>query len=149
MPSDVQVASFLGLEDASQKKGRSVNVEHGDVSMLIALIRTGLPHSSFVVLKKSLDVPEKDLARIVSISARTLSRREVRFKPDESDRIVRVARIMVTAMDVLGSESKARHWLRNPNRALGNVNPLDLLDTDTGAQVVLGELARIEHGIVG
>jgi len=35
----------------------------------------------------------------------------------------------------------------SPNRSLGNVTPLSLLDTDLGAEAVTDTLGRIEHGV--
>jgi putative toxin-antitoxin system antitoxin component (TIGR02293 family) len=59
-----------------------------------------------------------------------------------------LARIIAQATATLGSETKAVGWLRCPNRALGNVPPLELLDTDIGVRQVEDILGRIEHGII-
>jgi putative toxin-antitoxin system antitoxin component (TIGR02293 family) len=48
---------------------------------------------------------------------------------------------------VLGARDKAGRWLQKANRALGGVAPLDLLDTDLGAEEVVTILGRIEHGV--
>ena len=65
----------------------------------------------------------------------------------ESDRAYRLVGIAARAEDVLGSAEKAREWLTRPNRALGQVSPLSLLDTDEGARQVEAVLGRIEHGV--
>ena len=65
----------------------------------------------------------------------------------KSDRRLRLTRVMARAESVLGSTDKAGQWLRKPNRALRGVAPVDLLDTDRGAQEVLAVLGRIEHGV--
>lgn len=51
------------------------------------------------------------------------------------------------AIEVFGSEEKARRWLHTPNFALGDVRPVDLLRTKEGTDEVLGILGRIEHGV--
>jgi putative toxin-antitoxin system antitoxin component (TIGR02293 family) len=51
------------------------------------------------------------------------------------------------AEEVLGSRERAGAWLRGPVRALGEARPLELLDTDLGAQQVEQVLGRIEHGV--
>jgi putative toxin-antitoxin system antitoxin component (TIGR02293 family) len=48
---------------------------------------------------------------------------------------------------VLGSQERAGAWLRGTVRAHGWVSPLDLLDTDLGAQQVEQILGRLEHGV--
>lgn len=81
---------------------------------------------------------------------RTIARRkkEQRLRADESDRLLRLARVVAQAAQTLGSEEKAVKWLRRPNRALGNQVPLEILDNDIGALQVDEVLGRIAHGVV-
>jgi putative toxin-antitoxin system antitoxin component (TIGR02293 family) len=119
-------------------------------SDLTLLTREGLPVHTLTLLAHQLSVERKTLARVVGISSRTLSRRlakNERLSAEESDRTVRLARIIALATDTLGDAHKASSWLQTPNRALDGQNPLDLLDTDTGARSVETVLMRIEYGI--
>ena len=72
---------------------------------------------------------------------------QLSFSPEESDRLVRIARIISYAEQVMGSIEKALLWLRRPNRALENKLPLAFLSNDSDACIVENILARIEHGI--
>jgi putative toxin-antitoxin system antitoxin component (TIGR02293 family) len=65
----------------------------------------------------------------------------------ESERVDRLAKILAFAESVLGTREKARHWLSASNRALGNVSPLSLLETEAGVDEVTNVLGRIEHGV--
>jgi putative toxin-antitoxin system antitoxin component (TIGR02293 family) len=116
---------------------------------LHALTLTGLPVSTYAHLMASYALTASEAADIFHIPTRTLARRKKsrRFGADESDRIVRFARIATRAQDVLGSEEKARLWLHRPNRALGNVPPLTLLATDAGIEQIEAVLGRLEHGV--
>jgi putative toxin-antitoxin system antitoxin component (TIGR02293 family) len=89
------------------------------------------------------------LARVIGLPARTLARRkkERRLRADESDRLLRLARVAAVAEEALGARENAGQWLQKPNRALGGVTPLELLDTDLGAEEVVAILGRIEHGV--
>ena len=80
---------------------------------------------------------------------RTLARRKVqgRLTAAESDRVVRLARIAATAVDVLGNRELASARLQRPNRALGHATPLSQMDTDVGVRQVERVLGRIEHGV--
>jgi putative toxin-antitoxin system antitoxin component (TIGR02293 family) len=71
----------------------------------------------------------------------------MRFTPDESDRLLRLARVFARARQVFDDGESAARWMALPNRALGGVAPLTLLDTDIGVDQVREELGRIEHGI--
>jgi len=68
---------------------------------------------------------------------------------EESDKVVRLARVVERAEEVFEDLEASVEWLKAPNAALGAVPPLSLLDTDTGAESVLDTLGRIEHGVFG
>ena len=116
-----------------------------NVDDLIAVSRQGLPARVIVVLSDQLGLARDEVGDYLLISRRTRYRAE-RLKPSASDRAVRLARVVARTNKVLGNFDKARMWLLHTNRALGNVMPFTLLDTDLGAQAVLDVLGRIEHG---
>ena len=106
------------------------------------------PEAATRVLESGLLTPD-ELYRLV-IPRRTLDRRRVEKQAltvDEADRLLRVVRAAVGALEALGDSEKARVWLRTPNRALRGEAPLDLLATDIGARMVERVLGRIEHGV--
>jgi putative toxin-antitoxin system antitoxin component (TIGR02293 family) len=117
---------------------------------LTQLTRQGLPVGALLLMAQQLAVERRTVARVVGISDRTLSRRiakDERLSAEESDRMVRMARVVAMATDTLGSSAKASRWLQKPNRALNDQAPLELLDTDTGVRSVETILYRIEYGI--
>lgn len=84
------------------------------------------------------------------IPQRTLSHRKgkaVRLSRDESDRVLRIARIFTLTLEVFGNREKAWHWLRKPKWLFDDKAPLDLLDTEAGARAVEEELIRIDEGM--
>jgi putative toxin-antitoxin system antitoxin component (TIGR02293 family) len=117
---------------------------------LRVMTREGLPVKALPALAQELAIELKALAKVVGISDRTLSRRlasGARLSAEESDRTMRVARVFAQAKDTFGTAQKASHWLQSPNRALGGDVPLELLDTDAGAQSVQTILLRIDYGV--
>jgi len=83
------------------------------------------------------------------IPARTQRRRKERKEPltvEESDRLVRLARIQALAEDVFADVVKANRWLRERLGILGGKAPLELAQTDAGARVVEQILAKIDWG---
>jgi putative toxin-antitoxin system antitoxin component (TIGR02293 family) len=111
--------------------------------------RSGLPYAALEAIAKRFDIPQEDLVRALHLPPRTLARRKKarRLSGAESDRLLRLARVAAQAEEVLGSQERAGAWLRGTVRALGGIRPLDLLDTDLGAQQVERILGRIEHGV--
>ena len=120
--------------------------EKATVEAVRNLIVHGLHRDAFTRLKTVLATSGDELSQAVRIPARTVARRGV-FKPDESERILRVASAFQKAIEVLESLDKARRWFSSPKRALGGKTPLEFCDTDLGAGEVTNLLGRIEHGV--
>lgn len=141
MPRTAHIVEVLG--------GPVVLPEPSSSEQLRMRIREGLPFASVEAVLETFSLGRAPMSMILAIPLRTLTRRkaERRLRPEESDRLVRLARILAQAVDVLGSNEKASQWLQRPNRALGGETPLSLLDTDLGSRQVEEVLGRIEHGV--
>jgi putative toxin-antitoxin system antitoxin component (TIGR02293 family) len=86
----------------------------------------------------------------IIISPRTLKHRKARREPlshEETDRVVRVARILSLAEEVFASREKALLWLRMPDERLENRTPLKMLTTESGGRLVENMLWQIDEGI--
>ena len=119
-------------------------------SELTLLTREGLPVGTLTLLAQELDVERKTVAHVIGISDRTLSRRiakDERLSAQESDRMVRLARVFALATDTLGTAQKASLWLQSPNNVLEGQTPFSLLDTDAGVRSVETVLGRIAWGV--
>ena len=112
-------------------------------------IREGLPMVEFVALQELLGLGAEALAQHLTISRSTLVRRRKsgRLDMQESDRLLRYARLYARARTVLQDDAAARDWLKQPARALNFVTPLTFAETETGAREVEALLGRIEHGV--
>lgn len=142
MISAKKIAETLG--------GRSVLKERlADYTAVIQRARAGLPYAALEAVAKRYEVPVTRLAQVLGLPARTLARRkkERRLSAEESDRLVRLAKVAAAAEDVLEDQGNAGRWLQKPNRALGGAIPLDLLGTDLGADQVETILVRIDYGV--
>ena len=118
-------------------------------SRLIEVLRVGLPMQELNDLQASLDVPMDKLFPILGISKATFHRRKAEGRLDqaESDRVVRFAKLMGKAIEVMESEENARQWLTSPQFGLGGAVPLEYAETEVGAREVENLLGRIEHGV--
>jgi putative toxin-antitoxin system antitoxin component (TIGR02293 family) len=115
----------------------------------IAIVRAGLPAHALDALAERLELTRAEVAGALGIAERTLARRRKGgvLSVEESAKIVRLARVARRATEVFEAAETAVDWLKQPNRALGGERPLDLLDTEIGAESVLDVLGRIEHGV--
>lgn len=113
-------------------------------------VEKGLPFGSFEKLVRVMALPIQAVAEVLLIPARTLQRRraEGRLHPDESDRLIRLSRIVGKAIELFeGDGDAALRWLRSPARALGGAAPLDLAKTEPGTLEVEQLIGRLEHGV--
>jgi putative toxin-antitoxin system antitoxin component (TIGR02293 family) len=120
------------------------------VQDLDRLVRSGLPFEALEQVMGRFQLGRAEVEKVLSLPSRTLARRKetARMRANESDRLIRVARVGAHAVEVLGTEERAAAWLHRPNRALGNRPPLDLLSTDLGTKQVDEVLSRTEHGVI-
>lgn len=91
---------------------------------------------------------EQEVAEYV-IPPRTRRHRQDRKQPltvEESDKLVRLARIQSLAEDVFQDADKANRWLRQPLGILDRHAPLELARTEVGARIVEQILGKIEWG---
>ena len=116
---------------------------------LIRRIQKGLPFSELKALQNNIDLPLEQVAGKLSISRSTLQRRKSagRLSPDESDKVLRFARLLEHAESVFGDIEKARAWLKFPQHGLGGAVPLDYAETEIGAREVDNLLGRIDYGV--
>ena len=114
----------------------------------IAAIRAGLPVPPWMTPSPPAVSPLAELDRL-AIPRKTLAHRRAkgRLTPDQSDRLVRILRVVEEAEVTFADRTRAGLWLRRPTTALGGEAPLDLLDTEVGARQVETLLGRIAHGI--
>lgn len=140
------ISAIAGVLGGNKKLRRRIETS----SDLAKATRAGLSVNSLDALAEELSMPRAAVAKLLGISDRTVSRRVAAngcFTATESDRIVRLARILALAKQTLGSSEKANRWLQTSNRALEGDKPIDRLDTDIGVRSVEQVLGRIEYGL--
>ncbi|SFH52957.1 type II RES/Xre toxin-antitoxin system antitoxin [Planctomicrobium piriforme] len=142
-PRSLPVWYAVVLGNLSQ---RFVDAPADTIEVVRSTLAAGLDKVAFDRLKQITAVSAEDLSRVVQIPLRTLARRQ-KFKPDESERILRVACAFQRTLEVLDDLSQARRWFSTPKRALGEKTPLEFCDTGPGADEVMHLLGRMEHGV--
>jgi putative toxin-antitoxin system antitoxin component (TIGR02293 family) len=135
MAANPHLFAFIGLEPSSEFD-------------LAKLTESGLPIESISVLKQR-GLTFTEVSETI-ISPRTLKHRKSRneaLSHEETDRVVRVARILSQAEGIFGSREKALLWLRTPDDRLDNRAPLRMLLTESGGRLIETMLWQIDEGI--
>ncbi len=127
-----------------------LGLEPLDAVGLARRVEEGLSYRTLERLMTNAGFTREAMADLVRIKPRTLDRRKKsgRLEPEESDRLLRVSRVLGQAIGLFeGDAAAARRWLSSPKRALGGVAPLNLAKTEVGAREVENLIGRIEHGV--
>jgi putative toxin-antitoxin system antitoxin component (TIGR02293 family) len=118
---------------------------------LIYIIREGVPYDLFDAIQEYAPFTEQNWANFLDLSTKTLQRHKLdakHFRPLQSEKIIEMAEVTTVGLDVFGDMEKFKLWLDTPNFALGKMKPIELLKGSYGKEMVLGELNRINHGIL-
>lgn len=115
---------------------------------MLEIVERQLPTSSINrLVALGLTRPEIDT---LVIPLRTLQHRRSRREKltvEESDRVLRVARLLSQTESIYESRERALAWLRQSHPRLGNRTPLEMSKTDTGSRIVEELLVQIDEGI--
>lgn len=117
---------------------------------LIRSIERGLSFGAIEHLQRNTGITTDILLDWLQMSPRTLARRkhQGRFEPEESDRLLRAARIFGRALELFeGDRDAAVKWMFSPQPALGGETPIEVSKTDFGSREVENLAGRIEHGV--
>lgn len=134
--ANTQIGDWLGLQ-APTTEGEILRIVEGGLapSVVKRLVALGLERSEI----DTVVIPSRTLQH-------RRSRRE-KLTVEESDRVLRVIRVLSLAESVYGSRERALAWLRNSHARLDGRSPLSLLKTDTGSRIVEELLVQIDEGM--
>jgi putative toxin-antitoxin system antitoxin component (TIGR02293 family) len=134
--ANVQIGDWLGLEPPATE------------SDILRIVEARLA-PAIVKRLVALGLERSEIDKTV-IPTRTLQHRRSRrekLSVEESDRVLRVLRVLSSAETVYGSRERALAWLRRPHPRLDGRTPLSLLKTDTGSRLVEELLIQIDEGM--
>jgi putative toxin-antitoxin system antitoxin component (TIGR02293 family) len=125
-----------------------LGMDYFDLPSVLKAVEKGFPWKAFDRLVENMGIAPDQLAEMIGIPKRTLARRKIekRFQPEESDRLLRVARVYGKTLRLFdGDRDGSTNWLTKMQRALARV-PLELLRTEVGAHEVENVIGAIEYG---
>jgi putative toxin-antitoxin system antitoxin component (TIGR02293 family) len=134
--ANAQIGDWLGLESPTTE---------ADILRIVE----GRLAPSVIKRLSALGLERSEIDALV-IASRTLQHRRSRREKltvEESDRVLRVIRVLSLTESIYGSRDRALAWLRKPTARLGGRAPLSLLKTDTGSRIVEELLIQIDDGM--
>lgn len=124
----------------------------------IALVREGAPAELVTVIAEEMAITKDWLYRTIGVPRATLDRKvraRQRLNPDESERLLGIARLVGQAEQIVRESGDDRdfdaarwvaEWLESPHPALGGERPAALMDTSEGRRIVSDLLAQMQSG---
>lgn len=134
--ANAQIGAWLGLQPPTTE-GEILRIVEGRLA------------ASVVKRLAALGLERAEIDAVV-IPSRTLQHRRSRREKltiEESDRVLRVIRVLSLAESVYGTRERALEWLRKPHPRLEGRTPISLLKTDTGSRIVEELLIQIDEGM--
>jgi putative toxin-antitoxin system antitoxin component (TIGR02293 family) len=128
-----------------------LGLETFEAADLLRAVEKGLPYRAFERFRRNTSLSLERVADLIDIPRRTMTRRkrEGRFLPVESDRLVRASRLFGKTLELFeGDRDAAAEWLTTAQPALGGTIPLDLARNEVGAREVERLVGRLEHGVI-
>lgn len=116
---------------------------------LVDLAREGLTRTSIDSVTDVLEISVDEMVALLPISRRTLERYELtqKLSPELSDRLIQIAKVYSRTLEVFEDRHLALGWLKSPCKAFGDVVPLSYLNLQSGFEIVIDELGRIDYGV--
>ena len=134
--ANAQIGDWLGLQSPATE-GEILRIVEGRLS------------PSVIKRLSTLGLERSEIDEVV-IPSRTLQHRRSRREKltvEESDRVLRLIRVLSLTESIYGSRERALNWLRKPHARLDGRTPLSLLKTDTGSRIVEELLIQIDEGM--
>ena len=122
-----------------------------DPVQLLNLSRRGVNISLFEEIVNAHPYTIKQWSTFLHITERTIQRYKKenrKFETLQTERIIEIAKLHSLGTEVFGLTDYFEEWMNSKSIALGNVRPIELLDSSVGIEMLMDELGRIEHGIL-
>ncbi len=110
-------------------------------------VEKGMPVESLDLLRER-GLTFTEMAAV--IPPRTIKHRKAKgenLTVEETERVLRFAKVLAFAERVFGDREKSLRWLRGKDDRLGNRTALSLLKTEAGGKVVESMLWQISEGM--
>jgi uncharacterized protein (DUF2384 family) len=129
-------------------RNRFKNLGLDNPYQLVATARKGVKPKVFYDFAEVIKMPEKSLAGIINLSARTLSNykeQQKNLEPIYSEHLLKLITLFEKGEAVFGNVDEFNYWLR---KSFWNAKetPLDWLVTPGGIDLLIKELEKLAQG---
>ncbi len=144
-----KISNPLKKVETPHNKARVIPVHQWSSYDKIDAIKSGISKEELEALKEQSGLDYDMLAIVLNVAKATLHNKKGKAKFDQyiSERIFLLADIYSYGYTVFQKKDAFNHWMKIPNRAIGNVTPLSLSETLYGMEEVKNLIGRIDYGV--
>jgi len=142
MPAAVSVNHKLSIKT----RFKSLDLRNSHAIVLSA--RQGVRTEVFYDFAKAIKMPEKMLANIINLSARTISNYNGQQKvlaPVHAEHLLKLISLYEKGEEIFGNTDEFNYWLKKPFWN-SKETPFDLIITPGGVDLLIEELDKLAHG---
>lgn len=129
-------------------KDKFFSFELANAPKLFSQARKGISPAVFYDFAQAINMPEKALAALINVSARTVSNyrgKKKKLDPAQSEHLLKLMALYEKGESMMGSINEFNYWLNKPFWD-SEESPSDWLITPGGVDLVSQELDRISMG---
>jgi putative toxin-antitoxin system antitoxin component (TIGR02293 family) len=115
-------------------------------------IYAGVDVDYVAVIAEQFGVSQKAISDVLGISIRVVQNKRRakdnrKLDKNVTERLLRLHKLLFTAVCYFGSNDSAKHWFNTPNVGLGNTPPFFVCDTFLGMDNVENTIQKLVHGM--
>lgn len=134
--------------DKFSVKSRFKDMDLKNPYTLVYSARKGLKPRIFYDFAKTIKIPEKKLADILHLSARTISNYKEQQKvlePVQSEHLLKLITLYEKGEEIFGNVDEFNYWLKKPFWETKET-PMDWVVTPGGVDLLIEELDKLAQG---
>lgn len=138
----------IAINNKNSVGHRFKNFDLSNLNSIVSIARKGLKAKVFYDFAETINMPERNLAAVINISARTIGNyknEERLLDPIYSEHLLKLIRLYEKGEELFGNVNEFNYWLKKP---LWNkkITPNDLINTTGGVDLILEELDKLAQG---
>jgi putative toxin-antitoxin system antitoxin component (TIGR02293 family) len=137
-----------GSNDKYSVRNRFKNLNLNNSHTIVLSARKGLKPKIFYDFADAIKMPEKVLARIINLSARTITNYRAQQKvldPVNSEHLLKLISLFEKGESIFGNVDEFNYWLRKPFWN-SRETPIHWMNTHGGVDLLMEELDKLAKG---
>jgi putative toxin-antitoxin system antitoxin component (TIGR02293 family) len=136
------------VENKNSIKYKFKDLDFHSNHVIFASARRGIRTKIFYDFAETIKMPEKNLASIINLSARTISNykeQKKNLEPLYSEHLLKLIALFEKGEEIFGSIDEFNYWLKKPFWS-SKEKPIDWLVTSGGVDLVTDEINKLAQG---